>query len=88
MDATAEVGKSGRIVIPKKMRDALHLVPGTKITLHQEGDAITLQAEVKPRGLYRKNGMLVYDPGRPVPADAVNWIDQDREERAEANWNW
>jgi AbrB family looped-hinge helix DNA binding protein len=81
MNATAEIDKAGRIVVPKKMRDALHLVPGTRVTLRREGDAITLQPEAKPRGLYRKNGILVYDTGRSFPSEATDWLKNDREER-------
>ena len=81
MNAIAEIDKAGRLVVPKKMRDALHLVPGTRLNLHQEGQTIVLQTESKPRGLYRKHGMLVYDTGRPIPADAGNWLNDDREER-------
>ncbi len=80
MNATAEIDKAGRIFVPKKMRDALHLEPGTRLTLHQEGDTITLQTENKPRGLYRKDGLLVYDGG-PLPPEHVNWVDDAREER-------
>ena len=83
MNATAEIDKAGRLVVPKKMRDALHLVPGTRLVLEQKGEAIIMQPEVNARGLYRKNGMLVYDIGRPVPTEAVDWVDQDREERIE-----
>jgi AbrB family looped-hinge helix DNA binding protein len=83
MNATAEIDKSGRIVVPKKLRDALHLVPGTRLTLRQEGEAIVVQPESKPRGLYWKNGMLVYDFGRPLPPDHVNWVEQSRDDRAE-----
>jgi AbrB family looped-hinge helix DNA binding protein len=87
MNATAEIDKAGRLVVPKKMRDALHLVPGTRLTLRTEGEAIVVQQEVKGRGLYRKNGMLVYDIGRPVPPEAVDWVNQDREERIEHIYN-
>ena len=81
MNATAEIDKAGRIVVPKKMRDALHLAPGTRVTLQQKGDTITLEPEAKPRGLYRKNGMLVYDFGRPLPPDHTDWVRQARDER-------
>lgn len=84
MNATTEIDKSGRLVVPKKMRDALRLVPGTRITLNQEGDTITVQPEARPIGLFRKNGMLVYSFGKPLPPDHVNWLDQAREERSEA----
>ncbi len=51
MNATTEIDKAGRIVVPKKMRDALHLVPGTRVTLKQEGDAIQIAPERAGRGL-------------------------------------
>jgi AbrB family looped-hinge helix DNA binding protein len=81
MNAITEIDKAGRLVVPKKMRDALHLVPGTRLTLIQKGNAIVVQTEAKPRGLYRKNGILVYDSGQAVPSDSVDWLKADREER-------
>ncbi len=84
MDAIAEIDKAGRLVVPKKMREALHLVPGTKITLHQEGEAIVLRQEAKPRGLYMKNGTLVYDAGPLPPLDIVDWIERDRNDRIDS----
>jgi AbrB family looped-hinge helix DNA binding protein len=81
VDAIAEIDKAGRLVVPKKLRDALHLVPGTRLTLIQKGNAILVQTEAKPRGLYRKNGILVYDSGQAVPPDSVEWLKADREER-------
>ena len=81
MNAITEIDKAGRLVVPKKMRDALHLVPGTRLTLIQKGNAIVVQTESKPAGLYRKNGLLVYDSGQAVPPDFVDWLKADREER-------
>jgi AbrB family looped-hinge helix DNA binding protein len=83
MNATAEIDKAGRFVVPKKLRNALHLVPGTRLTLHQEGGAIVVKPESKSRGLYFKNGQPVYEFGRPLPPDHVDWVDQARDERAE-----
>ena len=83
MNATAEFDKAGRIVVPKKLRDSLHLVAGTRVTLRLNGNEIVLAPEAKPRGLYMKNGILVYDNGRTLPPEHVNWVEQDREDRAE-----
>jgi len=83
MDTTIEIDKAGRVVVPKQIRDTLHLTPGTKLNIRIEGNQIVLQHEAKPRGLYRKRGMLVYDTGRPVPAESVDWLKNDREERME-----
>ena len=83
MDTTIEIDKAGRVVVPKQIRDTLHLTPGTKLNIRIEGNEIILKHEAKPRGLYRKRGMLVYDTGRPVPAESVDWLKNDREERME-----
>jgi hypothetical protein len=69
-------------VVPKKMRDALHLVPGTRVLLQQDGHAITMQPEARPRGLYLKNGIPVYDVG-PLPLlEDRDWVEEARNERA------
>ena len=84
MNAIAEIDKAGRLVVPKKMREALHLVPGTRVVLRKEGEAIVLEPESKPRGLYMKKGTLVYDAGPVPPTDAVDWVAEDREARMRA----
>ena len=81
MNAITEIDKAGRVVVPKKMRDALHLVPGTRLTLRQDGDAIVLEPEYHPRGLYLLDGWPVFDGGGEAPVDATDWVARDREER-------
>ena len=87
MDTTIEIDKAGRVVVPKQIRDTLHLTPGTKLNIRIEGNEIILKHEAKPRGLYRKRGMLVYDSGLPVSPEAVDWVKQNREERIEEIYN-
>jgi len=81
MNAITEIDKSGRLVVPKKLRDALHLVPGTKITFEQRGDTIVIQSQSKPRGLYLKDGILVYDAGPMPPLEDKDWVDELRNDR-------
>ncbi len=83
MSATAEFDKAGRIVVPKKLRDSLHLVAGTRVTFRQQHGEIVIAPVARPRGLYMKNGIPVYDTGRTLPPEHVNWVEQDREDRAE-----
>jgi AbrB family looped-hinge helix DNA binding protein len=83
MNAIAEIDKAGRLVVPKKLRDALHLVPGTRLVLRREGEAIILEPQSRPRGLYFKDGIPVYDCGHPLPVESVDWLEQAREERAQ-----
>ena len=80
MNATAQIDKFGKIVVPKKLRDELNLVPGTKLVLDSRSEGPLIRTEAKPRGLCRKNGVLIYDEG-PVPKKSVDWARQDREER-------
>ncbi len=81
MIATAEIDKAGRFVVPKKLRDALHLVPGTRVSLRVDGDQLLIEPERRGRGLYMKRGTLVYDAGPVPPSDVVQWIAEDREAR-------
>lgn len=81
MATITEIDKAGRVVVPKKLRDSLHLVPGTRLSLHQEGDRIVIEPERRPRGLYMKRGTLVYDAGPGPASDVVEEIARDREAR-------
>jgi AbrB family looped-hinge helix DNA binding protein len=83
MNATAEIDKAGRLVVPKKLRDSLHLVPGTRVTLRQEGCSIVIEPEAGASGLTIENGIPVFRLGRPLPPDHVNWVEQSREEWAD-----
>ena len=84
MNAIAEIDKAGRVVVPKKFRDVLHLRPGTRLHLRQEGETIVIQTESKPRGLYMKKGTLVYDAGSGPASDAVDEVARARNARMEA----
>jgi len=84
MSATSEMDKSGRVVVPKKIRDSLHLVPGTRITFRVQSGEVVIAAEAPPRGLYMDKGTLVYDAGSVPPSDVLEWIREDREARMDA----
>jgi AbrB family looped-hinge helix DNA binding protein len=81
MNAIAEIDKAGRVVVPKKLREALHLVPGTRLNLRQEGESLVIELQTASRGLYMKRGTLVYDAGPVPPSNAVDWVAEDREAR-------
>jgi AbrB family looped-hinge helix DNA binding protein len=64
MSAIVEIDKAGRIVVPKKLRDALHLTPGTKIKVKRAGHSLVLEPDI---GYAR----FVIEDGLPMifPAD-------------------
>jgi AbrB family looped-hinge helix DNA binding protein len=64
MNTVVEIDKAGRIVVPKKLRDAMHLTPGTRLSVEQSGDRLVLAPSVD-------RAQLVIEDGAPLvfPAD-------------------
>jgi AbrB family looped-hinge helix DNA binding protein len=60
--ATVEIDKAGRIVVPKHLRDALHLTPGTKLTVERAGDTLVLEPSFPQARLVIENGFPVIYP--------------------------
>jgi len=62
MNAIVEIDKSGRIVVPKKLRDELHLTPGTRMQVHRSGDSLTLTPSANEAQLVIENGVPLIFP--------------------------
>jgi AbrB family looped-hinge helix DNA binding protein len=84
MTAKITIGPAGRLVIPKAVRDSLHLAPGDTLELESADEKIVLRP-VRQEGTMRKErGMWVFygGSGKPITqaeTDAV--LDELREER-------
>jgi len=82
MIATVEIDKLGRLVVPKKVRDAVGMRPGVPLEMEVQGSEVVLRPQTAPRGLYKEEGLWVYDGGTPMTNDMVNeWIAGDSERR-------
>lgn len=82
MVATVELDKLGRIVVPKKVRDAVGLRAGDPLKIEVRGNEVVLRAQRNHRGLYKEDGLWVYESGASMTDDDVNrWITEDRERR-------
>jgi AbrB family looped-hinge helix DNA binding protein len=80
------IDKAGRVVIPKPLREELHLEPGDALELENAGEQITLRP-VRGRGpLMKENGVWVFYTGQPLPASATDQVlQQIRAERDSVN---
>jgi AbrB family looped-hinge helix DNA binding protein len=73
--------KAGRVLIPKSLREELHLGPGDTLQLEREGDEIMLRP-VRPEALLKKEqGVWVYQ-GEPTHTSIPDLIDREREQRS------
>ncbi len=82
MNAIVEIDKAGRIVIPKKMRDAMGLKAGSRLRVEQSLDELRLEPDVPEPHLEMRDGILVLVSGPPLSGeDAIQSIEEDRERR-------
>lgn len=78
---TATLDKAGRIVLPKKLRDRLHLKPGAKFNIEVVGDKIEIERESPKLKIVRKGGVRVVMGWEGF--DAAKAVNEMREEYLE-----
>jgi AbrB family looped-hinge helix DNA binding protein len=80
---TVTMDKAGRIVIPLKLRQKLHLKAGTEFEINSNADG---KVELEPRRregrIVYKHGIpvLVFDDAQPASYDVVEEMRKGREE--------
>jgi AbrB family looped-hinge helix DNA binding protein len=86
MSTRFTIDKAGRVVIPKLLREELHLEPGDSLEMDSSGDQITLRPVRGTGPLTKEHGVWVFHSGQPLPASATDEMLQlIREERDLAN---
>jgi AbrB family looped-hinge helix DNA binding protein len=71
MKAHVEIDKAGRIVIPKKMRDALRLKPGSRLRIERHQDQIRLEPDPASQPV-RKLELPIIRSNRPGTLNLTN----------------
>lgn len=83
MDAEVTIDPSGRLVLPKAVRQALDLKPGDSLKIETEEDRLILSRVRDRAGLQKEQGVWVYRSGTPTDASIVDLIDRQRKRRGE-----
>jgi AbrB family looped-hinge helix DNA binding protein len=78
--------RTGRITIPKQLRQELHLEPGNALEIESAGGQITLRPARGTTPRTKEQGVWVFRSGQPLSASATDEaLQQVREERELAN---
>lgn len=86
MNTTVTIDGAGRVVIPKSVRDALHLAPGDTLALESNGETVTLRSLRPGSPLRKERGIWVFHGGRGLSTEEANRalesLRSDRDRRA------
>lgn len=86
MTAKLTIDKAGRVVIPKRLRDKLHLAAGDAFQLESAGDEIVLRPVRQELSLRKEHGIWVAYGGPPLSAEMTDSVLQSiRDERDAQN---
>lgn len=86
MNTTVTLDKAGRVVIPKILRDELHLEPGDTLKLECEGERVTLRPVRSASPLRKEHGVWVFRGSKKLAASATDRALRElREERDRDN---
>ena len=87
MKAELTIDSSGRVVLPKALRDRLALEPGDALQLETVGDQITLRPVRPVAPLTKEQGVWVFRTGQPLSADVTDAVlTQLRDDRDRHNF--
>ena len=69
MSSKVTLDRAGRVVLPKTVRDEMHLSPGDTLDLTVKGDEVTLRPRRGATPLQKERGVWVFRTGKPLTAD-------------------
>jgi AbrB family looped-hinge helix DNA binding protein len=72
MSTRLTLDKAGRVVIPKPLREELHLEPGDSMEIESAGEQITMRPVRGTGPRTKKHGVWVFQTGQPLPASATD----------------
>ncbi len=79
-----KIDKSGRIVVPKSLRDRLGLKPDMALEVHEQADGMLLRVPVPQPTMVKIDGLWVHQGTAHANADWTSVLEEVREERLRA----
>lgn len=84
--ATYKMGPKGQVVIPKRIRDRLHLRPGDRLQVSEDGDGVhirkALVGSVERRAIVANlRGVLAGGPSLTAALESERRLEREREDR-------
>ena len=88
MNLKVTLDQAGRVVLPKALREEMHLAPGDILDLTVKGDEVTLRPRRGATPLQKERGVWVFRSGKPLSAgeteEALRTIRAQRHRRNSA----
>jgi AbrB family looped-hinge helix DNA binding protein len=78
---TTTIDNAGRVVIPKRLRDAFNLGPGVEIDIETRADGLHLRPAGQNARVVNKRGFLVHAGPGTTDLDVPDFIKRQREGR-------
>jgi AbrB family looped-hinge helix DNA binding protein len=86
MTSRLTLDSAGRVVIPKGLRDELHLQPGDELDMESVGEEIKLRPVRQTPPLAKEHGVWVFRTGQTLPASGTDdTLKSIRDERDRGN---
>lgn len=82
METSVVIDKSGRLVLPKPVRDALGLRPGDRLRIRRQGQDVILSFTLPKAALQKEKGVWVYRSGESANISIPELIEEERRARA------
>ncbi len=73
---------TGRLVLPKSVRDRFHLGAGSELEVCTDEDGVNLRVIKREGSLVESGGILIHHGAEVVGLDVAEFIQREREARA------